>query len=357
MSRIHRAFLFPDSQAGVFHVMSRFLERRMLLQEEAARRFFLDTLRAYEDLLGVEVITYCLMGNHFHLLLRVPHRPEGFDLPLETVVARFERAVGAECFSFIRRDLEFWRSTGNAAAIEAWRQRQLGRMFSLSEFVRCLKQRFTWWHNRRNDRQGTVWQSRFTSVIVEDEERALRTVAAYIDLNPVRAGLVDDPGDYGWSGYGEAMRGGRRARRGVVRVIGQMAWPRATAAQARPWGVEAFPAAVERRALVMYRALLGGQARERRAADGTVIRRGVSEKVRGRLTTPDERAMRAEILTRRVRHFSRGVVLGSREFVDGWFSNHREICRGKSRTERQTGARPLGRPALRGLYAFRSPRG
>ncbi|MDB6071329.1 MAG: transposase, partial [Verrucomicrobiales bacterium] len=343
------------SQAGVFHVMSRIIDRRLLLVDRDACTFFMQILRAYEELLGVEVITHCLMGNHFHLLLRVPHRPEGFDLPLETLVARLERAVGAECFSFIRRDLEFWERTGNAGAIEEWRQRQLARMFSLSEFVRCLKQRFTWWHNRRTGREGTLWERRFTSVIVEDAERALRTVAAYIDLNPVRAGLVSDPGDYEWSGYGEAMRGGLRARRGVVRIIGQMAWPRATAAQARPWGPDAFPATVGRRALVMYRALLGGQGREKRAADGTLLRRGLSEKARNRLTTPDERLLRAEILTRRIRHFSRGVILGSREFVDGWFSTHRDICRGKSRTDRQTGARSLGRPALRGLYSFRNP--
>ena len=65
-------------------------------------------------------------------------------------------------------------------------------------------------------------------------------MAASIDLNPMRAGMVEDPADYRWSGYAEAMAGKARARRGLVRIIGQMAWPRAIAAGAQPWGQEAF---------------------------------------------------------------------------------------------------------------------
>ena len=49
-------------------------------------------------------------------------------------------------------------------------------------------------------------------------------MAAYIDLNPVRAGMVEDPADYRWSGYAEAMAGKARSRRGLGRIIGQMAW-------------------------------------------------------------------------------------------------------------------------------------
>ena len=139
-----------------------------------------------------------------------------------------------------------------------------------------------------------------------------RTMAAYIELNPVRAGMVADPADYRWSGYSEAMAGKARSRRGLVRIIGQMAWPRESAADAKPWGTDAFPALVERRALVFYRAILGGQGAARKREDGTVVRRGLSEKVREKLTTPNERRLAAEVLTRRVRHFTHGVIFGSR---------------------------------------------
>lgn len=82
--------------------------------------------------------------------------------------------------------------------------------------------RFTRWFNRVHSRKGTLWEERYKSVIVQSSVAA-RTMAAYIDLNPVRAGMVEDPVDYRWSSYGEAMgRGakgnGRKAREGLVRA-------------------------------------------------------------------------------------------------------------------------------------------
>ncbi|MCC5840184.1 MAG: hypothetical protein JJT96_08670, partial [Opitutales bacterium] len=68
------------------------------------------------------------------------------------------------------------------------------------------------------------WAERFRSVIVEADTEAQRMVAAYIDLNPVRAGLVEDAGDYGFSGFGEACAGGSAARRGIARIEGKMTW-------------------------------------------------------------------------------------------------------------------------------------
>ena len=191
---------------------------------------------------------------------------------------------------------------------------------------------------------------------VEEEERALRKMAVYIDLNPVRAGMVEDPADYRWSGYAEAMAGKARSRRGLVRIIGQMAWPRETAAGAQPWGSDLFPKGVETRALVYYRAILGGQGAARKRDDGTEIRRGLSEKMRERLTTATERRVRAEVLMRRVAHFTRGMMFGSRGFVDDWFEANRSIVKGRSQRERKRGSRSLGQRALRGLYSLRDPR-
>ena len=355
MNAGRRIYPHPDSSAGVWHCYSRIIDRTYLL-DNPAKDFFLTTLRAYEDLLGVEVLTFCLMSNHFHLLVRVPHRPEGLDVPLEVILARMERAVGEHAMNLIRRDLAFWETTGNLDAIEAWRQRQMKRMFSLSEFIGCVKQRFTRWHNAKTGRRGTIWEERFGSVVVEEEERALRTMAAYIDLNPVRAGMVEDPADYRWSGYAEAMAGKARSRRGLVRIIGQMAWPRATAAEAKPWGQEAFPKGVETRALVFYRAILGGQGAARKREDGIIVRRGLSEKLRKQLTTATERRVRAEVLLRRVAHFTRGMMFGSRKFVDGWFEANRTIVKGRSQKSRKRGSRSLGHAAMKGLYTFRDSR-
>ena len=54
------------------------------------------------------------MGHYFHLLVWVPHRPEGFDLPPEVVVARLERALGEESAMVMHRNLELWPTSKNA---------------------------------------------------------------------------------------------------------------------------------------------------------------------------------------------------------------------------------------------------
>ena len=228
-----RRFLSDQSQAGCFHVVNRVYDRKFLLDAEG-KEFFLRVLRAYEDVLGVEVLTFCVMDNHFHLLLRVPHRPKDFDVPLEVVVERLERALGRLTVQRMHRRLQLLRDAKDEAGIEVWRVQQVKRMFSLSEFMKSVQQRFSRWYNARAERRGAFWEGRFTSLMVQEEERVLRTMAAYIDLNPLRAGMVEDPGDYRWGGYAEAMAGKSRARRGLVRIIGAAAWGKASLADWKP---------------------------------------------------------------------------------------------------------------------------
>jgi hypothetical protein len=114
--------------------------------------------------------------------------------------------------------LEHYREQKNTAGAEAFRERYFRRMWDLSQFMKTLKQRFTSWFNRQHGRKGTLWEERFKSVLVEDGHAA-RTTAAYIDLNPVRAGIVEDPKDYRWCSYGEAVAGKKRSREGLQRVM------------------------------------------------------------------------------------------------------------------------------------------
>ena len=107
---------------------------------------------------------------------------------------------------------------------------------------------------------------------------------------------------------------------------------------------------------MFYRAILGGQGAARKREDETVVRRGLSEKVRQQLTTATDRRVRAEVLVRRMAHFTRGVMFGSRAFVDGWFESHRSSVTGRSQVERKRGSGSIGKPALRGLYTLRDPR-
>ena len=68
-----RAFIHPDSQSGVFHVISRIVDRRMVLGD-AEKEAFVAMMRAFEALHPVQVLTFCIMSNHFHLSPPSPAR-------------------------------------------------------------------------------------------------------------------------------------------------------------------------------------------------------------------------------------------------------------------------------------------
>ena len=76
-----RPFLFDVPQAGYFYVINRIYDRKFLF-DKIGTDLMMSIIRGYEDVCGVEVLTFCIMDNHFHLLVRVPHRPEGFEVPL-----------------------------------------------------------------------------------------------------------------------------------------------------------------------------------------------------------------------------------------------------------------------------------
>jgi hypothetical protein len=332
-------------------------------------------MRGCEALCQVQILTYCVLSNHFHILVRVPERPAHFDLPLEKVVELWGNAVGRHWRELHTAQLKEWAARGEYRLIDDWKRRTIARMFSLSEFFKLLKQRYTLFINRSTGRVGTLWESRFTSLIVEDQSaRALRTIAAYIDLNPVRAGLVEDPAKYRWCGYAQAMRADGLALAGLTYVIfgndlattWRLTSRKISQAQltkqkyqqsAAPRSVPARTQMRRRalRAVVLYRQMLGLLGRERRdPTSGAILRRGLSPEMAASLER--ETGVRREVLMHRVRHFTSGLIFGSREFIESWFADHRNVCTGQSRTHRTTGARPMGTKPLRGLYTFRALR-
>ncbi|MCC5842408.1 MAG: hypothetical protein JJT96_19985, partial [Opitutales bacterium] len=173
----------------------------------------------------MEVLTYCFMANHFHIFVRLdPKETENLDDA--GLVTRFRALYGGtRCASLglDADDLEVILKKNRDSA-EGIRRRLKARMGDVSVFMRELKTRFTLWYNEEHGTVGTFWAERFRSVIVEADTAAQRMVAAYIDLNPVRAGLVEDAGGYAFSGFGEACAGGSAARRGIARIESQMTW-------------------------------------------------------------------------------------------------------------------------------------
>ncbi len=227
-------------ERSFYHCVSRVVDRRFVFHA-SEKEAFRSILRKLERFLDVRVATYCLMGNHFHLLLEVPERETLEPLTPESLLRRLPLLYGPDKVNEVAAEFERARVSGTAAWEKEILSRYERRRADLSIFLKELKQRVSIFVNRRLERTGTLWEGRFKSVLVEGGEQALLTVAAYIDLNPVRAGLVKRPEDYRWSGYGEAVGGSKGAprKRGMVlrRSIGRDSNPIAE----EPTGRESSP--------------------------------------------------------------------------------------------------------------------
>ena len=321
--------------SNTYHVMSRTCGGEVFfddVEKEALRRL----LWKMSEFCGVRLVTYCIMGNHFHALVEVPKREiwlerfagaEGEEKLFEHLRLLYSR----EFIGLLRQELAELRRQGLDTLATAKLERIQRRFCDLSLFVKEVKERFSRWFNKRRERRGTLWMDRFKSVLVEGKGEPLRAMAAYIDLNPVRAGLVEDPKDYRWSGYGEAMGGSQRARRGLAKVTGKPVdgWEKAGGAEA-------------------YRCLLFSSGVEiKDAQNENVVQRGVTAeearsvlKEKGKLST-------TERVRLRVRYFSESLVLGGKAFVEAVY----EANRGRYSPGRKQGARPV--TELDGWYALR----
>ena len=205
---------------AIYHVLSRVVDRRFVFGD-VEREHFRMLMRMQENFTGCRVLSYCIMSNHFHILLEVPPMPEGGISDAE-LLKRLAAVYNEAFVAGVAKELAEARAQGREAWAAEIHARFTYRMHDLSEFMKTLLQRFTRWFNRTHERSGTLWEERYKSVIVESGIAA-RTMAAYIDLNPVRAGMVSDPAEYRWSSYGEAVGGGpkgngKKAREGLVRA-------------------------------------------------------------------------------------------------------------------------------------------
>ncbi len=311
--------------------MSRVVDRRKVFgdrEKEVMRKI----LRNQEAFTGVRVVTYCLMANHFHLLLEVPDRETLVPLDEERLLAVLPLLYDGGTVESVKQELEAARKLGNEGRHQEILHRYERRRGDLGLFLKELKQRFTFYMNKRLGRTGTLWERRYKSVLVEDHEQALLTISAYIDLNPVRAGLVSKPEDYRWSGYAEAVGGGRRAQRareGLGRILDEALHD--TTFQ-HDW----------RRTAARYRMFLylKGQEIAGSVDCESVGRRGLTESAVEAVVENRGQMSLREALRHRVRYFCDGAVFGSEEFVNAVFERERSQ-QGRFGVRRSTGARRM----------------
>jgi putative transposase len=334
---------------AIYHCISRVVDRRFVFGD-VEREYFSMFMRIQENFSGCRVLSYCLMSNHFHILLEVPPMAEG-GISDEELLKRIA-ATNSEAFvDAVAQELAQARTEGTDEWVAEIHARFSYRMHNLSEFMKTLLQRFTRWFNRTHNRSGTLWEERYKSVIVESGIAA-RTMAAYIDLNPVRAGMVSDPAEYRWSSYGEAVGGGpkgngKKAREGLVRACMSH---QGGGFEAEKWKEGSR---IYRRAMGLA---LGRKSGKTELGSSPAMTKNTEEM----LATEDNETVLPDIrmagmLRHRVRYFTDGAVIGSKEFVNETFN----AARDRFTAKRKDGARRMkgsGKEAAGMLWSMRDLR-
>ncbi len=276
----------------MYHCMTRAVNGERLFHDRE-KEILRKIIWQVADFSGVEVLTYCVLSNHFHVLIRVM----GDQVVSDAELMRRFRVLCPKPTKYQTESAKVMESQLCAGGVEAdaIRRKLLARMSDVSEFMKAVKQRFSVWYNRSHQRYGTLWAERFKSVLVEGKGNPLQTMAAYIDLNPVRAGLVADPKDYRFCGYAEAVAGVPEAKRGMIHV-----WS--------DHGVKRVDSALR-----AHRMLIFGKH-----ASGTGLSKMTRERALKILDHEDGHLPKAVMLRCRVRYFTDGAILGSADFVRGF---------------------------------------
>ena len=227
----------------------------------------------------VDVISFVVMSNHIHLICAAnPGLP-----PLEEVRRRWRAFNGPDVHE------PLWETPGTYERVAA-------RMRDISCLMKDLQQRFTQWFNRTRPsmRRGFLWSGRFVSNIIEKGE-ALWRCLKYVENNPVRAEICDRAEDYRFSTWGRLHGSGRHPfsesfQKHVRLYLGERAFD---------W--DDMRVAAELSAVMATQAAL-----ESGASQEEIHEAGVEARSRPRFRT---------VLTRRVRYWTDGAVIGSKTFL------------------------------------------
>jgi REP element-mobilizing transposase RayT len=230
------------------------------------------------------------MGNHFHLLVKM--LPES-DFSDEEIRKRYQRIYGED------NDLPDER-------LPVLRK----KLASLSELIRDIKVNFARYYNRRHHRRGYFWGERFKSVIV-DQGETLVNCLAYIDLNPLRAGLVKRPEEYRWSSIGYHIQ--TKNKDGFLST---------------DFGLKEFNVPGEKERVRRYRRYL--------YEAGAIDRpdKGKSRVIDPRIFYKEKKAgfklSRASRLRYRTRYFTDSGIIGSKEFVSAHYQHFKHLFMSKN---------------------------
>jgi REP element-mobilizing transposase RayT len=266
------------------------------------------------------------MNNHFHLLIK--SEPESYysDDQVKQRIAEYrdkkkKKEKGKE---------EDWEEEEDGEISYNKLQRIKKQMADISEYVRAIKQTFSRWYNKMNNRSGYLWGDRFKSVLIEKGEGLLNCLA-YIDLNPVRAGIVKRPEDYRWSGIGYRIytdnKGDFLSFDGIFSESEMKDHPKEELLQCYRYFVYKC-GNIKRLSL----------AEIEEGKDFVNVKSAIDNETYNHELMRDFKLPKGEIMLGRIRYFSDGMVIGSKKFLKEAYAKFAgEIIRKKDRNVYQTG--------------------
>ncbi len=183
MPRIGRLkFTQTDAWYHLYSRVAAFKGEYPLLEAVPMHRL-IDTIRHFSAIYFCEVAAFCVMGNHYHL------------------VVKFDRSRTVDREELRARARLMYPGKTSQARLDLWTEADWEhyrlRLFDVSEYMRNIQSAFARWFNRSYQRHGRFWADRFKSVYLADPKAVLDCML-YVELNPVRAGLVERPEE--WQG-------------------------------------------------------------------------------------------------------------------------------------------------------------
>jgi REP element-mobilizing transposase RayT len=184
-----------DTEA-YYHLMSRTNGKRFLFSKASIKSELITVLKRTAQFCGVELKAYTVMGNHFHVVVKVV-KP---DEPIKTdeLLRRVSALKGEKAMQELACHWEELLSSGFIGAFEDEQNRLRARMHDISEFMKLFKEVFDRVYKRGIEYCGSIWSGRFTSTLIQDGSYFSRC-KRYVVYNPVRAGIVTQAKDYQWS--------------------------------------------------------------------------------------------------------------------------------------------------------------
>ena len=296
---------------NIYHVTSRIVGDAHLLKKASLKEKLVSLIQDCADICAVSVLTYCVLDNHFHILVEIPSRVKT-DTKFRGVEneaklwRHLRQACNLEVVNRLDQRVTALREAGYLREAHELLDDIVSRMGDLSWYVKEVKERFSKWYNKCHDRRGTLWMERFRSVLIEHGEAA-EILASYIDLNPVRAEIVQDSKNYRWCGYGAAVSGESTARAGLCKLFGRTL---------RSWDKQQ----IQKR----YRALLVDALEAPRFKQS-----------RGKSLPQD--LSQGQLLRCQVRYFTCGIAIGTSSYLEEVFALRRHFFGEK----RKSGAREM----------------